>query len=118
MTRLKGVVGFFAPLGVPKGGSSSTIAPLSDNSRIVGIAARMRVSSLTALSNIGTLRSTSTSAVLPSMSQMLSRVRKPVMSYFVRPEPVLDRKRVRSGTGEKGRVDVGGSRSIKKKNQD
>src|SRR3546814_9145604 len=88
MTRLRDWVGFFAPFGRPKWASSSTIAPWSDSSRIVGIAARIRVSAATAPSDIGTLRSTRTRTRLPVTSPMSSRVRKPVMSNSVRPEPV------------------------------
>jgi hypothetical protein len=57
--------GRLSPLGRPKWASSSTIAPLSASSVTVGSVARSRVSSLTAPSCIGTLRSTRTSARLP-----------------------------------------------------
>ena len=57
-----------APLGRPKWASSRTLAPLSASSRTVGTAARTRVSSVTAPSCIGRLRSTRTSATLPVRS--------------------------------------------------
>ena len=70
--------GRFCPLGRPKCDSSSTIAPRSLSSAIVGTAARSLVSSLIAPSCIGTLKSTRTSTRLPVRSAgRSSRVLKP-----------------------------------------
>ena len=66
------MLGTRRPLGRSKWDSSTTLAPLACSLRMVGMAARRRVSSDTQrprlLSAIGTLKSTRTRAVLPAMS--------------------------------------------------
>ena len=62
--------------GRPKCASRTTLAPLSESSRMVGATRSMRVASVTLPSAIGTLRSTLTSTRLPLMSPRSSRVLK------------------------------------------
>src|SRR6476646_8195543 len=69
-----------SPLGRPKWERSRTIAPLSASSVTVGRVARSLVSSLTAPSCIGTLRSTRTKARFPLTSPRLSSVRNDAMT--------------------------------------
>ena len=75
MTRLSDWLASRAPLGRPKWASSNTLAPLADSSRMVGTAARTRLSSVTAPSFIGKLKSTRTSATLPVTSPRSSSLR-------------------------------------------
>ena len=81
-----------APLGRPKCASNSTFAPFAVSSLIVSTAARMRVSSVTAPSCIGRLRSTRTRATLPVMSPRSSSVRKPtILQSLSCPSPLRGR---------------------------